>query len=258
MAKNGTGPGTAVVDRDAELKRQIETQQKMLAAVSTSSKFISFKGGNIIIDKTVVPGAKTEVIVLAVLAERAMHEKEYDPDERQSPCCYAYARIGEDGESEEMAPHPEAAKPQNKTCKGCEWDKFRTALKGKGKRCRESLRLAILPAGKDMKKSDIWHARIPITSVSKFKEFAGIVLGSGRQLHSVVAELSVTPDPKNFFNVNWRPLRQVDQKDVVMVEAKALAAQATIDFPYPNFDEEEQQTKGQGAKPNAKLSRRGK
>lgn len=247
------GPGTAVVDRDAELKRQIATQQKMLGAISTSSKFLSFKSGQLLIDKTAVPGAKTQLIVLAVLAERAMHKNAYNPSVRQSPDCYAYAELDEEGEQTEMMPHSESRDPQNKQCHDCQWNKFRTALQGKGKRCRESLRIAVLPAGKDMKKSDVWHARIPITSVPKFKELSDTILGSGRLLHEVVVELSVVPDPKNQFVINWKPVHPVDPKDKQHVEAKALSAQKNIAFPYPNFDEEDEKPQG---KVNSKLTKR--
>ena len=229
MAKN------EVVDRDEALKRQIEAQQRMLGKIATAAKFISFKGGNIIIDGKAVPGAKTEVIPLAFMGERAYFPGEFDPDQRQSPLCYAYSTGEED---EVMKPHKAAKEPQNETCEGCQHNEWGSAAKGKGKACRESVRVALLPNVKDLSKAVTWHCRIPITSVPAFKEYAGELLGLGKAMHEAVAELSVTPDVKTFFKIHWAPKKATPPDQMMVVEAKAKAAMAGIAFEYPNFDEE--------------------
>jgi len=233
--------GTEIVDRDAELKAQIKAQQILLSKIKTSSKFISFKGGNIIIDKKVVPNAKTEVIVLGLLTERSYFPGDFDPDVRQSPACYAYANMEED--EDEMSPHEEAKDPQSESCADCQWNKFGSANKGRGKACRESIRIALLPAQKNLAKADIWHARIPITSVPAFKDFANTILEAGQPLYSVVAELSVVPDVKSFFKINWTPKKPLGADDREIAYSKAKTAVANIAFPYPDFEEEEQDKK---------------
>jgi len=220
---------------NADLQKQIEQQQKMLAKISTASKFISFKGGQIIIDGKPVPGAKTEVIVLAFMAERSYFPSDFDPDARQSPLCYAYS----DGD-EEFAPHPEVNEKQCDTCQDCEFNKWGSASKGKGKACRESVRVALLPAQSDLAKAQVWHARIPITSVSAFKGFVSDILGYGKPIYSVVAKLSVIPDAKTFFKIQWDTAHEVPKDQAGAVIAKAVMAQAAIAFPYPKFDEEEE------------------
>jgi hypothetical protein len=226
---------TQVVDREAALKRQIEAQQRMLSKITTAAKFISFKGGNIIIDGKALAGAKTEVIPLAFMGERAYFPGEFDTETRQSPLCYAYSNGDED---EIMAPHKEAKEAQSKTCEECEHNVWGSAAKGRGKACRESVRVALIPAKTDPTKEAVWHCRIPITSVPAFKSYAGELLGFGKPLHSAVAELSVTPDAKTFFKIHWMPKRATDPKHMGFVETKAAAAQAAISFPYPNFDDD--------------------
>lgn len=247
-------PGNQVVDREAELKAQIEAQQKMLGKITTSSKFISFKGGNIIIDKKAIAGAKTEVVVLAFMAERTYFPGDFDPDTRQSPLCYAYSDIS--GADEDlMAPHKEAKEKQAETCAECHWNEWNTAKKGRGKACRESVRVALLPNQPDLKKAEIWHARIPITSVQNFKDFANGILGYDKPIFSVVAQLKVIPDDKSFFKVLWDALKDAPEKFGGLIETKAKQAQAGIAFPYPNFDDDE---KPKTAKINAKLTKQRK
>lgn len=236
MAKAKDEPGTNVVNRDEELRRQIETQRKMLGAMGTSAKFISFKGGNIIVDKKAIPGAKTNVVLLALMGERTYFAQDFDPDESQSPDCYAY--FEPDADKDDIAPHKEAPDPQNKTCEGCQWNEWGTAKKGRGKRCRESIRVALVPAQKDLGKAELRYARIPITSVPAFMEHAEGILNMDKPLHSVVSELSVTPDDRTFFKVHWAIAGATPPPAKNALDNKALSAQKGIWFPYPKFDEE--------------------
>lgn len=228
------GPGTGVVNREEEIQRQIQAQQRMLAGITTSAKFISFKGGQIIIDGKVVPNGKTDVIPLAFMAERA-YFPEFDPDVRQSPICYAYSDGSED---EVMAPHAQAKNKQAKTCEDCPHNEWGSAEKGRGKACRESVRVALLPMTANIEKQATWHCRIPITSVPSFKNYAGELLGMGKPLHAAVARITVTPDAKTMFKIAWEPVKAVDPKLEAIVDAKAASAANGINFPYPDFEDE--------------------
>lgn len=231
--------GTQVVDREAALRRQIETQQKMLSKITTSAKFISFKGGNIIIDGKAIPGAKTDVIPLTFIGERAYHEGPYDPDVRQSPLCYSYMDPEHIDDDDYVAtPHKDVKTPQSKECKTCPWNEWRSASNGKGKACRESIRLGLLANATDLSKQATWFARIPITSVPAFKSYIGELLGYGKPMFSAVTELSVIPDTKTFFKILWTPKKALDAKNLAIADAKAGACDAIISFPYPDFTEE--------------------
>lgn len=245
MAKTGE-----VVDRDEELRRQAEAQQKILSQIAVGSKFISFKGGQVIIDGKAMPNSKIDVIPIAFLGERAYYPGDFDPEDKQSPKCYAYY----EGSSAEAKPHPEAEEPQSASCASCEWNKWGSADKGRGKKCRERLRVAVLPAGpaNDVTKEEVWHCRIPITSVPQFKTYANeLLMFPGKSLHSAIATVTVVPDAKSFFKINWAPKAAVKEKDLPAVTAKAIAAQRAIAFPYPKF-EEEQQAAPKGLKKKAR------
>jgi hypothetical protein len=241
---------TAVISMDDNLRHQIANQQKMLSKISTNAKFISFKGGQISIDNKLVPGAKTEVIVLAFMGERTYYPGAFDPDTKQAPICYSYFDAAED---QPQLPHKEAAEKQAVSCDECQWNKFNTATVGKGKACRESIRLALMPAVKDLSKGQVWHARVPITSVPAFKTFAGDVLGAGKPVWAVVVELSVIPDAKTFFKIQWDIKRGITQAEAEVVMVKAVAASAEIAFTYPSPEAEEAPAKPvKGSKAAAK------
>ncbi len=245
--------GGAVVNRDEELKRQIEAQQRLLGKMRTGGKFISFKGGNIIVDKKAIPGAKTNVILLAFMGERTYFEQDFDPDEAQSPNCYAYYDMGEEElDTDGLKPHAEAAEPQAKLCEDCQWNEWGSAKKGRGKRCRESIRVALMPADKNMAKAEVWHARIPITSVPAFNEHVSGILGFGKSLHSVVSELSVIPDERTSFKILWDVKGDAPRALKAMLDNKALTAQRSIDFTYPKFEEEKPKKPAKEVKGQAK------
>jgi hypothetical protein len=228
---------TAVISMDDELKTQIANQQKMLGKISTKASFISFKGGQISIDGKIVPGAKTDVVLLAFMGERTYFEGAFDPDAKQLPLCYSYFDLGE----ADAVPHKAATEPQSKTCDGCPHNAWGSANVGKGKACRESIRVALVPAVKDLAKAQVWHARIPITSVPAFKSYVGDILSAGKPVWSVISELSVTPDAKCFFKVNWDMKRSITQPESAVLLPKAQSAGRDIAFEYPKPDAEEKQ-----------------
>lgn len=81
-------------------------------------------------------------------------------------------------------------------------------------------------------------------------------MGYGKPISSVVARIKVIPDEKHFFHILWEPKQEVPEEFREAVIAKARAAELSIDFPYPDFTEEENvQRKGQPGKVNAKLSK---
>lgn len=65
----------------------------------------------------------------------------YNPQAPKPPQCFAIAK-----EIRDLAPHEEAVSPQAETCAECAMNKFGSAPTGKGKACRNTVRLAVAPA----------------------------------------------------------------------------------------------------------------
>lgn len=238
MAAKSKDEGGALPISNEELARQVAAQQKMLARVATKANFVSFKGGNIIIDGKPIAGAKTDVIVLAFMGERAFFPGDFDPDAPQSPKCYAY--FDGDAEAADLHPHEEVREKEAAKCADCPQNKWGSGKRGRGKACRENIRVALIPAQTDLTKAQVFHAKIPITSVPAFKSYASDVLGAGQPLCSVVAQVSCIPDAKTFFKIQWAAKQPVAKQFGAAVMQKAKMAELGISFPYPQFDEEEE------------------
>ena len=226
MSKEQT-ESTAVVSIEEQVKQQLALQQEKMAALQTGPNLISFKGGQLIVDGQPIPGGEAEVFVLAQQAERAYYAGEYDSSKPQVPACYSF---------DLEAPHPEAIDPQHATCLGCPQNEWGTAARGKGKACRESSRVAVVPATAPIETSPMYQCSFPITSVGSVKEFMGRCAQSGKLSGEFKTRLKVVPDPKSFFKASLTPLQTVEHPMRVLLERMAQARDMLMS-PYPVLEE---------------------
>lgn len=248
----------AIVKWDEELAKDALTAAQMEANTG-GGKFISVRGGVLSFNDAPIPGNKMAVIILDSAFENVMYEGEFDPDNPSSPTCFAFAR-----DEKELTPHEtvvEAGQAQSEEgCAKCPMNQWGTADKGKGKACKNSRRLALIPAGMfDAKgkfkpnfdeeyiaKTDLAFLKIPVTSV---KGYAGFVkqLASAlkRPPHGIVTQLSVQPDPKSQFKLAFEPMLNVPNEAMGAVMARRKAVGDSIMQPYQlNGDDAPAKPKG--------------
>ena len=177
--------------------------QEAMSQEKADNKFISFKSGMLAFNGQVAPGNKILCVVVAAAHENTYYAEKYDPKKLRSPDCWAVA-LGE----EDMAPKADkVGKPQNATCDGCpmnEWESDPNG--GKGKACKNTRRLALILAS-DLDNAlgaDVMYARLPVTSVKNWSKYV-TQIGSvvKRPSWAVITELSVVPDVKSQFKVNF-------------------------------------------------------
>jgi hypothetical protein len=177
--------------------------------------------------------------------ENVYYEGDYDPDNPSAPTCYAFGR-----DEKDMAPHPkvvEAGTAVSEKCSGCPNNEFGSADKGRGKACKNTRRLALLPAGtydergklKLIDDPDVHAAasirfmKLPVTSV---KGFAGFVKAVSSTLkmppHGIVTKVSVEPDPKTQHKVVFEPVVKLSDKVGPTIMKRRDEARGTIEFPY--------------------------
>ena len=216
---------TAVISIEDQIKQQLALQQEKMAAMQTGPNLISFKGGQLIVDGVPIPGGEAEVYVLAQQAERAYYEGEFDASKPQVPACYSF---------DLEAPHPEASDPQNTTCLGCPQNEWGTAARGRGKACRESARVAVVPATAPIETAPMYQCSFPITSMGSVKEFMGRCAQSGKLSGEFKTRLKVVPDPKSFFKASLTPLQTVEQPMRVLIDRMAQARDQLMS-PYPDL-----------------------
>ena len=200
--------GTAVIDYKAELaKLAVATAE----AEKPSGNWVSFKSGILSVAGVAIKGNKMPVVVLHAIFENQLYANKYDPNNQQPPICYAFGET-----DDELKPHPESAEPQNVDCKTCpknEWGSDPGG--GKGKACKNVRRLGMIHQSDlaDIAKAPVAMAKMPVTSVKNWATFASQVANVLKLPPvGVIAEMSVEPDAKTQFQVNFALLDKVDEQ----------------------------------------------
>lgn len=267
-ASKAKKPGTSVTTWDEELAKYAEQSAKMEANTG-GGKFFGLKAGQLTFDGEPVIGNKMAVIILDSVLENVYYEGSYDSDTPQAPTCYAFGR-----DESELTPHQKVWDKgdqqcgASKLCQGCQWNEFGTAEKGKGKACRNTRRLAMIPAGTFDKKGEltlieeedhflttqIAFMKLPVTSVKGYglyvKQCAAVLK---RPLFAMLTEVSVVPDPKSQFKVLFEALGPAPAELIGTLIKRHEEAKDIIIFPYGDIAEEDEKPKSRAAqKPAAK------
>jgi hypothetical protein len=269
MATAKKAKTTSIVAWDEELAKQAEIAAGMEASVA-AGQFFSIKAGVLSWNDAPIPGNAMPVIIVDSILENVYYEGEYDPDTPQSPTCFAFGR-----DDKTMSPHKDVIAAGNQQCgasglcAGCEMNEFGTAEKGRGKACRNTRRLAMIPAGNfdksgkveliddedHFKSTPIGFMKLPVTSVKGYAAFVKQVAGALRRPpHGIITKVSVVPDPKTQFRVVFEPIDKVPNELMGIIMDRNKEAQAVIDFPYTPVDEEPAPKARRGAAKSTKTA----
>jgi hypothetical protein len=264
--RRGGSSDNLPVDYEALLKQHAVIASDMEANVS-SGRFFSTQGGILKFNGNPVQGNKIACIIADYILENVYYT-DFDPGNPAPPNCYALGRNEDD-----LAPHEKVDTPENETCKGCPMNEWESAEKGRGKACKNTRRLALIPAGNiDHKTGDInyfdvdsladqQHAflRLPVTSIKGWAAYVKNVSGTlNLPPHGVFTLVTVVPDPDNQFVVTFEMLGKVPKGllPVVFSKHNELQQPGGMDFPYPARTEVETKVRkgaaGKGAKASTK------
>lgn len=244
-------PGTAITNWDEQLAAQADVAAAQEVSVG-GGQFFSVKGGMLQFDGAPLPGNQAAVVIVDSILENVYYEGNYDPDAPQAPSCFAFGR-----DDDEMEPHESVDKTpeferQHDTCSGCPMNVFGSAVVGRGKACRNTRRLALIPAGSytakgdlDMfddedhfRKTPIAFMKLPVTSVKGYATFVKQVSGALRRPpHGVFTRISVVPDAKTQFKVMFEVLDKIPNELMGAVMQRHEEAGPIIEFPYTPVDE---------------------
>ena len=254
---------TALVKWDEELAKQAQLAAAVEESTATGN-FFSLKAGRLSFNDSPLPNNEMAVIILDGILENVYYEGKYDPDNVQPPTCFAFGR-----EEKTMGPHTvviEAGQSMAGAagqCHGCEMNEWGTAETGRGKACRNTRRLAMIPGGTfengrfkafssedQLQSSAIGYMKLPVTSVKGYAAFVKQVAGAlKRPPHAIFTRVSVHPDPNTQFKVVFEPLSQVPDELLGVVMQRHEEAKASIEFPYTlDRDEAPAPTKGRSGK----------
>lgn len=223
--------GTALAKWDERLAQLAGIAAKTEESVGGGGQFISTKSGQLSFDGAEIPGNKMRVVVIDHILENAAFEGRFDPDAPQSPVCFAFGR-----DADEMVPHDNSVDKKNDTCSGCPLNEWGSADQGRGKACKNIRRLALITEDQleDIASAQPVFIKVPVTSG---KAWAGYVkqLNStlGRPPLAVVTEISLVPDPKTQFKMQFKLCEEIEDGDVIgdLIQLYERVSKE-IDFPY--------------------------
>ena len=264
---------TALVKWDEELAKQAEVAAGMEANTG-GGQFFSTKGGILSWQDAPLPGNQMAVVILDSVLENVFYEGRYDPDVPQGPTCFAFGR-----DEKELAPHKIVIEAGNEQCgasglcAGCPMNEFGTAEVGKGKACRNTRRLGMIPAGtfnaagKFELNEDLEHyentavgfMKLPVMSVKGYASFVKQVAGALRRPpFGIVTKVKVVPDPKSQFKVVFEPVMNLPDELMGAIMKRHEEVKSTIDFPYQPAEEEAAPAPKRGSRAAAKpVAKRG-
>lgn len=274
MATKAKTPGTAVVDWEKEMAQQAEIAAAAQRSMGGGGKFFSMKAGQLSFDGTPLPGNMMAVIVLADVMENSYYDAAYDADTPTSPKCFAFAKNEDDLEPLDEVDKDPYFDRQHDTCNGCPQNEWGSATTGRGKACKNVMRLAMIPAGaytkgpgrtaglelemyddtEHFEKCDVAFMKLPVMSVKNYSMYVKGLAGEMRRPpHGVFTNVTVEPDQKSQFKVVFEVIDKVPDELMAIIMKRHKLADDTIAFPYTPPMEREDTT----PKPaNKKLARK--
>lgn len=148
------------VRADGDRSRLIQTGGNQ---ISTRNERFAFKGTMI--------GKTMKCTVVGFIHQNAYYDGPFDADNISIPACFA---LSLDGKS--MAPPDNAPDAQFAQCDGCPQNVFGSADVGRGKKCKNQYRLAILAEDvKDAREAELVYLTLPPTSIKPWNQFVNEV-----------------------------------------------------------------------------------
>ncbi len=242
--KGSVKQGKELINYD-EIMAKAAQEGAAREANSGGGAFVSIKGGILAFQDAAMPNNEMAVVVLDFIHENIHYPGKYGDGEPSGPDCFAFAR-----QESDLAPHQavlDAGTQQSESCSGCPLNEWGSAETGKGKGCRNTRRLALIPAGSFSKdgrfewpddpdhfaSAELAYFKLPVTSV---KGWAGYVkqlaATHNRPTHGFVTKIKVVPDQKTMFRVLFEAVEKVPNELMEAVVARHEQAKAVIEFPY--------------------------
>jgi hypothetical protein len=198
-----------------------------------SGNFISFRGGSPSLGGVNLPNP-LPLVILAYGYERTYYSKPYQPDVLSAPDCYSF-----DGD----APHDQAKVPQSDRCSQCRFNEFGSAQNGKGKACKEGARFAAIHADaletpEKIAGATIVQGRLSVLNSKGFRQYVGFFEEAEQPVWGSVTTLSVTPDSKSQYAVNFsNVVADLDDADLDAIATRVDEAEKLLTQAYPDVEE---------------------
>ena len=218
----------------AEAKAVAKSERVSADRFTTQSGILSYMGKP-------VADNEMDVIVIASLAENVYYSGDYDPDNITPPSCFALGAAGEP-----MYPHEVVGDERiSEACISCGFMKFGSAMRGKGKACKEKRRLACIPFSEDpedLASGDMAMLTIPVMSVKNWAVYVNSISAKyQRPSWGMVTKIKVVPDPKSQFRVTFAEVAPLNSDLLGAVHSRLEAAMRMLETPYEMTREDQEE-----------------
>ncbi len=206
---------------------------------SGGMRYVATSNGILKLDGTPVPDNCMQVVILDSVHENAYYSERYDPSNPQPPTCFAIGR----GAGDDLEPHDNSAEKQADACSECPMNEFGSSDYGRGKACKNTRRLALLDeSALEEGEGSVVYMKLPVTSVKNWSNYVKALAGAKhRPPFGVITEISIVPDKKTQFKVEFKFVGLVEAEYMEFVMEKRGEVSEIITSPYSNSDDQEEE-----------------
>ena len=252
--------GKALQPWEARMLAKAQEAAATASSVAGSSPSIKTRGGRFTIDGAEVEGNVLRCIVLDGIIDQHLYEDDFDPDDLSSPVCWALGRnYKPDANGDMMGPNPdEVEDAKSDKCFTCPLggkDAWGTADKGKGKACKSTRRLLLISEDdfeEDIMSAEVRKLTVPVTSGKAWDGYVKMIGAHNRPPCGVLTEITIVPDAKTQFKLEFKMLGKVEDDSMSEVMDKVETIQDELFSGYGKNDEEEDEKPAKRSKAVAK------
>lgn len=158
-------------------------------------------------------GSVLDVVIVDFISANLWYEELYNPDDPQPPGCFAIGM-----EPSLLVPSPNSPNRQAESCAICPMNQFGTAITGRGKACKNTRQLALLPADAaelvDEEEPPIWLLSVPPTSLKYFDSYVQ-VLAAKRKVSPIGVQTQIYLDENSDYAApRFKAVRPLNNKEV--------------------------------------------
>lgn len=181
------------INHEEQLAKEAAEIAKRIAAPSGDR--IRFNANRAFITPDGLEGDTLEVVVVDFISTNLFFDGPYDRDNPSPPGCFALGP-----EPAMLIPSDNSPNKQSETCSTCPNNQFGSAPNGKGKACKNTRLLALMPASAIAgdEAAPIWIMSVPPTSIKAFDSYVhGLAIKNKTIPIGVITQLTL--DPNNTF-----------------------------------------------------------
>ena len=181
--------------------------------ISTNNKIFTLPNG-------VQTNKPLTVIVVDYRNYSVYYPGTYDPKNKVPPVCWAIASDNKTSH-QNLVPGNNVQNPVNPQCEGCKWAQWKTGQGGKGKACKERIRVALVPLDGLTDKTPVWLLDVSPTGLDSFGKLVNLVKAEhGKPIMAGITKISfmagVDYAKLNFNPTDWRPFTEAERHAAVI------------------------------------------